>query len=329
MTTLEQFTMSYLTSVATWPGWVAGYEVPMNGKTTWSQLDLFDQHSVECANLPPASRTEYDEYDADKRLKPPSAPWTTLEVDVPATGYLSVYLSEDLSGLPIRAITRPNDNKSDPNIETGTYGLFSTCERAMRAGVVRNKSQFIIFLCRRGGERVVAGYYRLAWKTEGIWHATKRDYALAADRIHFVADPITVSRLPEPGRSAATRKFRLAKRLNIHETRSIIAALNAQPNALQDYLSEIDRVERFQAFHSGFRYVSWKQEEPFSWETARPYLVAPTTLAEAPNQSPSGFWKCTHQNCGKFVNNKSLLRRCPFCNSMGTLQVVNNPSEPA
>ena len=240
----------------------------------------------------------------------------------PATGYLSVYLSEDLSKLPIRAITRPYDNKSDPNIETGTYGLFSTCERGMRAGIVNNKARFIIFLSKRGEERVVAGYYRLAWKTEGTWHATKRDYALAADCVHFVAEPIPVSHLPEPVSAAAKKKFRLSKRLNAVETQTVIAALDARPNALEDYLSEIDRVERFQAYHSGYRYVSWQQEQPFGWELARRYLVESNVLGTGPNQSPTGFWQCTNPECGKFIKNRSLLRRCPFCSAMGTLQIV-------
>ena len=300
----------------------------MNEKLTGTQLQLFDDTESVTANLP----AEGDISDFSclcKPVIPPAAPWTALEVDTPATGYLSVYLSEDLSRLPIRAITRPNNNKSDPNIETGTYGLFSTCERGMRAGIVKNKAQFIVFLCRRGNERVVAGYYRLAWKTEGVWHATKRDYALAADYFHFVDPPILVSDLTEPGKSAAERRFRLSKRVNSIETQTIVAALESRPNALEDYLSEIDRVERFQAFHSGFRYVSWQQEEPFGWEMARQYLVGSNAQGVVPNQSPTGFWQCTNPDCGQFVNNWSLLRRCPFCNAMGTLRVVVNLDEQA
>ena len=121
----------------------------------------------------------------------------------------------------------------------------------------------------------------------------------------------------------------MSKRVNAIETQTIIAALESRPNALEDYLSEIDRVERFQAFHSGYRYVSWKQEEPFSWKMARQYLVESNTPGVVPNQSPTGFWRCTNLHCEQFVNNKSLLRRCPFCNAMGTLQVVVIPDESA
>ena len=300
----------------------------MNEKLTGTQLQLLDETESVTPNLP-AGREEYDPPYPSHPVIPPAAPWTSLEVDTPATGYLSVYLSEDLSRLPIRAITRPVDNKSDPNIETGTYGLFSTCERGMRAGIVNNKAQFVIFLCRRGNERVVAGYYRLAWKTEGTWHTTKHDYALAADSVRFVDPPIPVSDLPESVRSAAGSRFRLSKRVNAIETQTIVAALESRPNALEDYLSEIDRIERFQAYHSGYRYVSWQQGEPFGWEMARQYLVESNAQGAGPNQSPTGFWQCTNPDCGQFINNWSLLRRCPFCNGMGTLQVVAGLDEQA
>ena len=98
-----------------------------------------------------------------------------------------------------------------------------------------------------------------------------------------------------------------------YETQTIIAALDSRPNAMEDYLSEIDRFERFQAFHSDFRYVSWQQREPFSWELARQYLVESDVLGTGPSQSPTGFWQCTNPECGKFINNWSLLRSCPFC----------------
>ena len=298
-----------------------------DGRLTGGQIHLFDDTVSEGDHVA-AGKEKTGSSCSFQSIFPPAAPWTELKATTPATGYLSVYLSEDLSKLPIRAITRPNDNKSDPNIETGTYGLFSTCERGMRAGIVNNKAKFIVFLTKRGKERVVAGYYRLAWKTEGIWHTTKRDYALAADYVHFVAEPIPISHLPEPVKVAAEKKFRLSKRLNAVETQSIVAALDSRPNALEDYLSEIDRIERFQTYHLGYRYVSWQQKEPFGWELARQYLVEQKVPGTGINQSPTGFWRCTNPGCGKFVNNRSLLRRCPFCSALGTLQIVVDLDEP-
>ena len=297
------------------------YLVPL--KLTGAQHELFDGNASVNLVLP-AQREGTGSSLPSRSVIPPAAPWTTLDVDTSTTGYLSVYLSEDLSRLPIRAITRRNDNKSDPNIETGTYGLFSTCERAMRAGIVKNRIQYIIFLSRRGNERVVSGYYRLRWKTQGVWHSTKLDYALAADSIHFVDPPIQLSNLPEPMKSAASIRFRLSKRLNAVETDTIIEVLDSRPSALNDYLSEIDRIEKFQAFHSGYRYVSWRQKDPFSWDLARQYLIESGTQEMGQNQSPTGFWRCSDPNCSNFVSNLSLLRRCPFCKAMGTLQVVAN-----
>ena len=172
-------------------------------------------------------------------VKPPAAPWSPLRVDQPATGYLSMYLAEDLSRLPVRHITRPRDNKSDPNIETGTYGLFSTCEHQMRSGIVNGGAQYIFFMCRWGGRRVVSGYYRLAWKAPGTLHSpTKKDFALAADVVHFVDPPIPISELPEPVASVAGTGFRLSKRIDSTQTQALILILSERPNALPKYLSE-------------------------------------------------------------------------------------------
>ena len=204
-------------------------------------------------------------------VKPPAAPWSPLRVDRPATGYLSMYLADDLSRLPVRHITRPRDNKSDPNIETGTYGLFSTCEHQMRSGVVNGGAQYIIFMCRWGGRRVVSGYYRLAWKAPGTLHTAKRaDFVLAADEVHFVDPPIPIAELPEPVVSVAGTGFRLFKRIDSAHTQALISILRERPNAISDYLSEIDRLEQFHSFHSGYRYVSGsnRSRSPGTWPIA-------------------------------------------------------------
>ena len=263
-------------------------------------------------------------------VKPPAAPWSPLRLDQPATGYLSMYLADDLSRLPVRDITRPRDNKSDPNIETGTYGLFSTCEHQMRSGIVNGGAQYIFFMCRWGGRRVVSGYYRLAWKAPGTLHSRRRrDFALAADIVHFVDPPIPIADLPEPVASVAGTGFRLYKRIDTAQTQALVSMLNERPNAIPDYLSEIDRLERFQAFHSGYRYVSWQQEEPFSWDMALRYLERSNGSKAVPNQSATGSWRCSDHTCGQFVINQALLKRCPFCGSMGTLRPVSDPTNPS
>ena len=176
-------------------------------------------------------------------------------------------------------------------------------------------------MCRWGGRRVVSGYYRLAWKAPGTLHTEKKaDFALAADEVYFLDPPIPVAELPEPVASAAGTNFRLFKRLESTLTQALIAVLRKRPNAIADYLGEIDRLEQFQSFHSGYRYVTWRQAEPFSWDIAARYLQPSTDLRVVPNQSATGFWNCV--DCNQFVSNQALLKRCPFCGSMGTLQPV-------
>lgn len=256
-------------------------------------------------------------------VKPPAAPWSPLQVEQPPTGYLSMYLADNLSRLPVRHITRPHDNKSDPNIETGSYGLFSTCERQMRSGIVGGGAQYIIFMCRWGERRVVSGYYRLAWKAPGTLHSPARpDFVLAADVVHFVNPPIPVADLPKELAAVVGTGFRLVKRIDSSQTQELVSILNERPNALPEYLAEIDRLERFQSYHSGYRYVSWQQREPFSWDMAQRYLEPSTSPNATPNQSATGTWHCTATPCGKYIINQALLKRCPFCGSMGTLQPV-------
>ena len=255
-------------------------------------------------------------------VMPPAYPWSPLSYRNPEVGQLSIYLADDLSRLPVRYITKPHDNKSDPNIETATYGLFSTCERQMRASIVKEGSRYIFFICNWSGERAVAGYYRLAWKTEGVLHARKSDYAFAADIVHFVDPPIPLSTLTEPVFSTAKTQFRLYKRVDNRVTEALLTVLNTRPNALADYLDEVDRLERFQQYFSGYRYVSWRQTEPFSWEVARRFLIRSEIDHDVPNKSETGFWLCINEDCRQFVNNQVLLKSCPHCKSMGTLKPV-------
>src|SRR5688572_11222634 len=92
-------------------------------------------------------------------MTPPNAPWVQLTPSEDAGGYLSVYYNDDLSRLPIRWVTKPTDSKSDPNLETLTYGLFSTCSLGMRSGIVTRQSKFLFFTTMRRHERVLSGYY--------------------------------------------------------------------------------------------------------------------------------------------------------------------------
>lgn len=249
-------------------------------------------------------------------LRPPHAPWTPV-VDR-GSGYLSVYLNDALARWPVREITRPADNKSDPNIETGTYGLFSTCEPSMRKAIVLNGAATIFFMSTRDRIRWLTGYYHIGWWAPGVRGADRGDYALAADAIKFV-DPIDPNSLAEPARDALLVRFRTQKPVDAEIVNQLRADVDGRPSRTEDYLSEVKRLERFSLEHSGFAYPSWGRESGFSWEDAATYLASDegARAVDTPNSSPTGRWRCT--NCDRVVTNRALLKRCPACGDTGTL----------
>src|SRR5205823_2091966 len=123
-------------------------------------------------------------------LAPPRKPWHPLDANVDAGAYLSVYLSCDIARFPVRDVTRLGDNKSDPNLETLTYGLFSTCEPTMRKSIANRRIGAIYFLTRvESLGRVLVGMYDLGWFAE----VDSGDFALAARSARFI-DPIPVAK---------------------------------------------------------------------------------------------------------------------------------------
>lgn len=251
-------------------------------------------------------------------VRPPNPPWKDLLVRNPVEGCFSFYLSDDLSSLAVRAVTLPNNNKSDPNLETATYGLFSTCERQMRASIVKNGLRYIFFVTNRGSQRCLTGYYGIAWYcASALTTNTASDYALAADEVHFIDPPIPLQNLPHKLRREATRRFRTFLRLGPEHTEPLTALLRRRSNQTDRYLAEIDRLERFNRFHTGFR--CWRRTEPFTWETACQYLPLQLDATEPgiSNTSPTDLWRCTA--CDQIVHNKARLKACPFCESLGSL----------
>lgn len=247
--------------------------------------------------------------------RPPNIPWQPLLTADPPTGYASIYYSDDISPVAVREVTRPRDNKSDPNLETLTYGLFSTCERAMRAGIVARGIRYIFFITRRRGlGRVVTGYYDLGWHTSFAQNGV-RDHALAARRARFIHPPLQLSELPVPLRKSLGSAFRLCKRLGPEETRALVDVLHSRPDATARYLSEIDRLERLNKSRTGYR--CWRRLEPFTWGDAVP-LLAPIVKGTGArsNRSPSGWWTCAY--CNHRLFNQSRLRLCPGCGGLET-----------
>lgn len=260
--------------------------------------------------------------------KPPGHPWRPLPSSGALEGVLSFYYSEAEAAVPIRAVMLANNNKSDPNIETSTYGLFSTCSPLTRSGIVRRGTGYMFFVTNRDGGRMITGYYRLKWFTPGSFAG--HDFAVAADHVHFISPGISVQDLPADLRSHCGKRFRLSLQLDTEQTRALLWVLDRHPNQVGRYLEEIDRLERRNKHLTGFRYVAWRRIEPFSWEAARIYLpnanafsLTSPTSSRHKNKSRSDWWKCTR--CGKRTSSKALLKICPWCQEQATL--IEDPGD--
>lgn len=254
--------------------------------------------------------------EADTR--PPAPPWEPLADS--GRGYLSVYYSDPLARYPVREVTRPGDNKSDPNVETLTYGLFSTCEPQMRNRIVHDGAATLFFVTShqpRVRSRAIAGYYVIGWQTQGTRGAQNRDYALAARTARFI-DPIPVTDLDGEVAAACAGHYRTFKPISPDATTALRSLIDAHPDRLPDYLGELDRLERFARARTGYAYPSWGREHGFSWHDAPAYYYDATRAAtQAPNSSPTGKWLCTA--CQRIITNTALLKRCPACSAMATL----------
>jgi hypothetical protein len=251
---------------------------------------------------------------ASPEHQPPNQPWLGLHDT--GHGYLSFYYSDPLARYPVRELTRPGDNKSDPNIETGTYGLFSTCEPKMRNRVVVDGAATLLFVTRRGGRRVLAGYYHVGWFTEGALGADQRDWALAADAARFI-DPIPLEDLAT-AIPVCAGAFRTYRRVGPADASRLRAEMDARPDRTPGYLGELTRIERFAARCTGYAYPSWGRETGFGWESAHDfYRQADAATAAAPNSSRTNRWRCTA--CRAVIPNDALLKQCPACRAVGTL----------
>lgn len=254
--------------------------------------------------------------------RPPNPPWHEFPDQERREGYLSYYLADDLSRYPVRAITRVGDNKSDPNLETLTYGLFTTCEPAMRLSIVRREIRDLFFLTRpRGHGRALVGHYRLCWYCEGSFAPRRADYALAAESCWFI-DPIPVETVEGEIGTCLRHPFRLYMRIDEERTRELLDLIYRRPDRTGQHLAEIERLERLNESYTGYRYPTWRRTTGWSWEDASAYLEPePGEAAEgAKNRSPTGRWTCTA--CRKQILNVARLKACPHCGRVGTLKPI-------
>lgn len=243
-------------------------------------------------------------------------PWDRL-ADT-GKGYLSVFYSERMARWPVREITRRADNKSDPNLETGTYGLFSTCEPSMRKHVVHDGAAHIFFLTTHspGAGRVLTGYYHVGSYTEGTRGAANSDFALAADHMRFI-NPIPVASLPLQVRDHCAGPFRQTRRLDDKQVDVLRELCDSVDDLTSKYLEEISRVERFARTQSGYPYPSWGRAAGFTWDDARAFYFNGAPPLKAPNSTGSKRWRCG--DCQRVINSAALLKMCPACQSTAGL----------
>lgn len=225
-----------------------------------------------------------------------------------------MFLSDSLARYPVRAVTKPRDNKSDPNLETGTYGLFSTCQIKMRKSIVAKGVRYIIFVTSHRGERVLAGYYRIGWYAPG----PDQDFALAAHRWRFV-EPLPIGK-QKPGLRAALELRRGYKGLNEAEASAVVDLLEAAPDFGDRYRGEIARLEALSLRHTGYRYPTWERKAGWSWKDSATYLADATSVGTEAvlNSAPGDAWVCGA--CQDQIVNKARLKRCPRCGALSTLR---------
>lgn len=206
--------------------------------------------------------------------------WVRLGLASEKVGRLAIYKSSDSTDLPVRAVDRKWDNKADPNLETGTWGLFSTCMPSIRKGIVDRGDHYLFFFTSRDdGNREVMGYYELGWYVVTGFQVRDRrgplsfpDFAIRAKKIHFVEEGL-------PMKSSRHRASKIRERLEgdaligygpRHST-PLSASLTIQirnwldryPDRTSAYIKEIRALEEENLRRSRYRYPSWERVEGF------------------------------------------------------------------
>jgi len=213
--------------------------------------------------------------------------WLPIKQSNQNTGRLIFHYSSQSSKLPVRNVQKLWDNKADPNIETGTYGLFSTCMPAIRRRIIDLGDRYIFFFTNWNGRRRVTGYYELEGYVEtglrcrdrrGVLHFP--DFALQAKKEHFVAEGIfltgdSLSRVrPILVNENSLRGYgpRGSQHTDPKLTSLLKEMLDKQHDVTTGYIEEIRRLEEDNLKRTGFKYPSWHRSEGFNLEAMGDFI---------------------------------------------------------
>lgn len=140
--------------------------------------------------------------------------------------------------------------------------------------------RYLFFVTRRGRPRVLTGMYLVRWYA--TLSKAAKDFCLAADEAWFVGDPIPLSDVDRACGTRIDRWFRNCLCLDSREEcRRLEALLRTRTNALGAYLEETDRLERFNLKHGGYRYVSGKVRQAFSWQCQKAKTILEKAAADS------------------------------------------------
>ncbi len=282
------------------------------------------------------------ESDGAPDYAPPNGSWEEHQASEDAQSYLTLYYCEDeISKYPVREVTKVNDNKSDPNLETMSYGLCSTCTRDIRSGLVKNNRPYLFFCTNIKGERHLAGYYHIGWYSLGPPLLTnyrngsiQDDYRLVADQMKWIYPPISFETVAdETGFDGILTGFR-KKLISSETTDALLDLFDDREDCSQQYLNEIRRLELINKRYHEYRYPTWEREAGFDWESVQSYVGTMQagednetkqileTKMETMNIDPSliasesvSNWFCLI--CDHEFENEAPLKLCPNCDNGG------------
>ena len=199
-------------------------------------------------------------------VRPPNPPWIPVEAgDGERAAALSFYYSDPRSEIPVREVSHKNEPKGDPNIETLTFGLFSTCDKPMRATIVKEGINLHFFCTSRAGHvRVLTGYYRYGYYYKVP--KTRDDYMLVAQKGRFVSPGFPLQDLIPYLRKASLR-LRTFRYLDKVTANLLLLLIEDTPDATSKYRSKIRRLEKLSLSRDGYLYRR-RYPSGFSWDIA-------------------------------------------------------------